>query len=293
MIPGDAAQALLAWGAERFRDLPWRRTRDPWAIHVSEVMLQQTQVDRVVPRWEQFMARFPTPQVCADAGPAPVIELWDGLGYNRRALHLQRAAVVITETHAGIHPDSLDELLMLPGVGAYTARAILTFAFEHDVGVVDTNVGRVLARFGGRRLSPAEAQQAADASVPVGKGWAWNQGLFDLGAAVCSRRGPSCTDCPLAGWCAWRRELAGGAAAPDPADRSAGVSRGQSTFEGSDRQGRGRLVAALRVQPCSVADVATVMGWPDDPERADRVLAGLVSDGMVAVSNTTVSLPVD
>ena len=278
LLTASARRRLLAWGAGAHRDLPWRATRDPWAVLVSEVMLQQTQVPRVVPRWHAFLARFPDPAACAAAPVADVVDEWAGLGYNRRAVALHRCAVACASDHGGALPDDLDALRALPGIGPYTARAVLAFAFERDVGVVDTNVGRVLARWAGRPLRPAEAQAAADALVPRGEGWAWNQALFDLGAGVCRKRGPDCGACPVRRWCAWR---SAGCPAPDPAVGSAGVSGGQSRFEGSDRQGRGRLVDALRTTGrVPAGGLAAAAGWPDDPERARRVADGLVADGL-------------
>lgn len=271
-------EALLRWAAREHRDLPWRRTRDPWAVLVSETMLQQTQVARVVPKFHAFVERFPTPGACAAAAQADVVTLWAGLGYNRRARQLHRAAVAIVERHAGRVPDRLPDLLDLPGVGPYTARALLAFAFEHDAAVVDTNVARVLARRAGRRLTAGEAQHAADGWLSKGRAWAWNQGMLDLGAGICTARSPRCPVCPVAGGCAWR---ARGNPPPDPATGSAGVSAGQSRFEGSDRQGRGRLVDALRQGAVGEADLAVVMGWPDDPARAHRVAVTLVGDGLV------------
>ena len=146
---------MLAWGAPRLRDLPWRRTRDPWLVLVSEVMLQQTQAQRVIPKWQSFCAAYPTPTACAAAPLGDVLRLWQGLGYPRRARDLHRAAVAIEAAHDGEVPADLDALLALPGIGPYTARAVLAFAYERDVGVVDTNIARVLARTSGERLSAA------------------------------------------------------------------------------------------------------------------------------------------
>lgn len=158
------------------RDLPWRATRDPWAVLVSELMLQQTQVARVVPRWEAFLARFPSAQACAAAPVAEVVQAWAGLGYNRRALNLHRSAQTVVDRHDSEVPRDLEALLALPGVGPYTARAVLVFAFEQDVGLVDTNAGRFLARAAmGRTLARGEAQSVADGLVPEGHGWAWGQ----------------------------------------------------------------------------------------------------------------------
>lgn len=252
-------------------------------------MLQQTQVARVLPRYDELLARFPDPATCAAAAPGDVVQLWAGLGYNRRALHLHRCAQVVCERHGGELPTTMPELLALPGVGPYTARAVLAFAYEADVGVLDTNAARVLARWSGRTLGRAEAQRMADEAVPEGHGWGWNQAMLDLGATVCTARDPRCETCPVAADCAW---FQAGRPAPDPAVGSAGVSGGQSRFEGSDRQGRGRLVAALRAGSVAGADLPVVMGWPDDPDRAERVAATLLADGLaVEATDGTLRLP--
>lgn len=280
-------QAVLGWWEERRRDLPWRQTRDPWEVLVCEVMAQQTQVARVAERWRPFLDRFPTPAALAEAPVAEVIRWWTGMGYNRRALNLHRCAQALVAHHGGRLPDSLEALLALPGVGPYTARAVLAFAFERDRGVVDTNTARLLARWEGRRLGAKEAQVAADGAVPAGEAWAWNQAMLDLGASVCTRRAPRCDACPVADRCAW---ALGAWPAPDPADGSAGVSGGQSRFEGSDRQGRGRLVEALRRAAVPAGELPEVIGWPDDPARAERVAATLVTDGLVVAAAGTYRL---
>lgn len=274
--------ALIEWWSSGRRDLPWRQTRDPWEVLVCEVMAQQTQVARVAARWRPFLDRFPTPAALAAVPAAEVVRWWGGLGYNRRALNLHRCAQAVVAHHAGRLPDSLDDLRALPGIGPYTARAVLAFAFERDHGVVDTNTARVLARWEGRRLTAREAQAAADASVPAGVAWAWNQAMLDLGASVCTRRSPRCDECPVAERCAW---AAAGWPLPDPADGSAGVSGGQTRFEGSDRQGRGRLVEALRAGVVAAPDLPHATGWPDDPARAERIAATLVADGLVVADD--------
>ncbi|MET0805271.1 MAG: A/G-specific adenine glycosylase [Acidimicrobiales bacterium] len=284
MPPPLIASGVLDWWDGDRRDLPWRRTRDPWAVLVSEVMLQQTQVDRVIPKWTAFLDRFPDPARCAAAPVGAVIEAWAGLGYNRRGVALHQCARVVVDEHDGRLPMDLPALVALPGIGPYTARAVLAFAGERDVAVVDTNVARVLARQAGRPLRLVEVQADADALVPSGQGWAWNQAMLDLGATVCRARAPDCGRCPIATSCAWR-----GGAEPDPAVGSAGVSGRQSRFEGSDRQGRGRLVDALRHGP--VSDVATATGWPEDPERAERVAQTLVADGLAVRVGDTLTLP--
>lgn len=273
-----SAQALLGWFAAQGRDLPWRHSRDAWAILVSELMLQQTQVTRVIERWPRFLERFPSAEVCADGAVGDVIDEWAGLGYNRRAVNLHRTAVAVRDQHEGVVPSSLRELLALSGIGPYTARAVRAFAYELDDGVVDTNIGRVLARIEGRRLKPAQAQRLADDLVPAGHGWEWNQAIMELGALVC-RPTPVCSSCPVHNDCAWKGD------GPDPSKGSAAVSKGQSRFEGSDRQGRGRLIDALRHQPVLTTDLAVTMGWLDDQERAERVAATLVGDGLAVCVN--------
>lgn len=269
---------LLAWGAQARRDLPWRQTRDPWAVLVAETMLQQTQVPRVVPRFESFLARFPTVAACASSPVGDVVAEWAGLGYNRRAVHLHRCAVAVCERHGGALPADLDALLALPGVGPYTARAVLGFAFERDVGLVDTNAGRFVARaLAGSALGRRGAQELADAAVPPGRGWEWGQTVFDLGALVCTKRAPSCERCPIVSRCAW---ASAGNPPPDPIDGSAGISRTQSRFAGSFREGRGRLLARLTDGPVARDAMAEAAGWPDEPERATRAAASLVTDGL-------------
>jgi A/G-specific adenine glycosylase len=273
------AVALGEWWSANRRDLPWRRTRDPWAVLVAEAMLQQTQVARVALRYDAFLDRFPTPAATAAAPVGAVVAEWVGLGYNRRAVQLHGAASVVVQRHGGRLPDDLEALQALPGVGPYTARAVLAFAFERDVGVVDTNAARILARaLRGRRLSIAEAQRTADAMVPPGGGWAWNQAMLDLGATVCRSRNPACHACPVAAHCAW---ALAGRPAPDPALASFGTSRPQSEFVGSDRQGRGRLIAALCAGPLAPDAVPVAAGWGSDPRRTWRVAAGLIADGLV------------
>ena len=277
--------ALERWAASLPRSLPWRDTRDPWAILVSETMLQQTQVARVVPKYHAFLERFPDAGAAAASPAGALVEAWAGLGYNRRAVHLHGAARVVVRDHEGTFPSTLEELLALPGIGPYTARAILTFAFERDAAVLDTNVARVLARQHGRALRAREAQTLADELVPTGRGWWWNQAMLDLGALVCTKRSPRCADCPVRVTCEWRGE------GLDPAIGSAGVGVVQSRFAGSDRQGRGRLVDALRRSPVRFDELALVMGWPNDLARAERVAAGVVADGLAVRSDATYLLP--
>ena len=288
MIPPAGRRRLLAWSDETRRDLPWRATRDPWAVLVSELMLQQTQVARVVPKYHAFLGRFPTPAACAAATVGDVVTAWAGLGYNRRAVNLHRCAVVVTDELGGRLPDDLDGLLALPGIGPYTARAVLAFAHERDVGVLDTNAARVLARTAGSSLSRRDAQAFADASVPRGEGWRWNQAMLDLGATVCRARSTACDACPISSWCSW--SLAG-RPEPDPAIGSAGVSAPQSRFEGSHRQGRGRLVDVLRTRgTIDEPELAAAAGWPDDPVRARSAADSLVADGIASWTRDALTL---
>ena len=269
------------------RDLPWRRTREPWAILVSELMLQQTQASRVIERLPLFLKQFPNPTAMASGPAANVISAWTGLGYNRRALNLHRSAAVMVELHGGKVPRDLAALLALPGVGPYTARAIRVFAFEEGDAVVDTNIGRVLARWGNGSLKPAAAQALADSLVPDNDPWTWNQAIMELGALVCSKT-PGCSQCPVSDHCQW---FQAGRPDPDPAVGSASVSKKQSRFEGSDRQGRAALVRTLGAGSLPFDKVPAAMGWPQDPDRADRVLRSLVDDGMVVERNGAYGLP--
>ncbi len=282
-------RSLIDWWSANGRDLPWRRSRDPWAILVSETMLQQTQVARVTERWERFLERFPTVDACAASPRSAVVDEWAGLGYNRRAVFLHRAAIDCVDRFDSELPTTIEELQSLPGVGPYTARAVLVFAHERDIGLVDTNAGRFVSRaLAGERLAPARAQAVADDAVPDGWGWTWGQAVFDLGATICTKRSPDCGRCPIRDHCAWARA---GFPLPDPIEGSAGISSPQSRFTGSDRQGRGRLVHALRGGPVADEDLASVMGWPDDPARAARVAVSLVSDGLVEEGDGLWTLP--
>ena len=279
----DFTGAVLAWGAPRLRDLPWRRTRDPWAVLVSEVMLQQTQVARVIPRWEEFLERFPTAAVCAAAPLADVLREWQGLGFPRRARNLHATARRVTEL--GAFPCDLSGLLTLPGVGPYTARALLAFAFETDAAVVDTNIARVYARVAGERLTPKRVQSMADEASPRDAAWVWNQSLMDLGAVLCRPTAPACGECPVRALCAWA-----GGGGPDPALGSSGVSARQGRFDGSDRQARGRLMKALSCGPVERSCVPSIM--QRDADVAERLVGDLAAEGLCDVTATTVTFPV-
>jgi A/G-specific adenine glycosylase len=243
--------ALLAWYAANGRDLPWRRTSDPYAILVSEVMLQQTQVARVIGRYEAWLARWPTAASLAAAPVADVLSAWVGLGYNRRALRLRDACAVVGATG---WPDDLTEL---PGVGDYTAAALGAFAFGRDTVALDTNVRRLFARLG-RSLAPR-----------AGEGPLFNQATIELGALVCRARAPRCGACPLQAACAWEGDA--------PRERARAVR-----FEDTDRWVRGRVVAAL----AAGEELPAVA-----PARLGRVLDGLVRDGLVQRDGAAVRLP--
>jgi A/G-specific adenine glycosylase len=276
---------VLDWGRVNLRDLPWRATREPWAVLVSEVMAQQTQIERVVPKWEAFLAAWPDPAACAAAELSEVLLVWSGLGYPRRARDLHASATVIVERHDGVVPDDRDALLALPGVGPYTAAAVMAFAYEADVAVVDTNVARVLARVVGHRLGPAEVRRLAAELVPAGQGWWWNQTLMELGAICCRPRSPQCRAYPLAPDCTWR---AAGNPDPDPAVGSALVGGGQGRFDGSNRQVRGRVMAALVDGPIPVGDLAGRLGI--DEMRTRQVVDSLVDDRLVTVTAGSIRL---
>ncbi len=244
-------------------------------------MLQQTQVDRVVPHYERFLAAFPSPAACSAAGPAAVVRRWSGLGYNRRALNLHRAATTVVAEHRGVVPHDDTALRALPGVGPYTARAVRAFAFGDDVAAIDTNGVRVLARaVVGNQLTVRQAMALGDRLVPAGRSWEFNQAMFDLGATVCTAARPDCARCPLRRQCAWRRH---GSDDIDPW-RLSPTARPQSTFSGSDRQGRGRLIQALRHDAVRRSRLPDACGWPDDPGRAERIAAAVVAEGFAAWS---------
>ncbi|MEO9180269.1 MAG: A/G-specific adenine glycosylase [Acidimicrobiales bacterium] len=250
---------------------------------VSEFMLQQTQTSRVVVPWSRFLVAFPTPSACADARLSEVLTLWSGLGYHRRAKALHDTARMIRDDFEGAVPSDVQALRRLPGVGEYTAHAVASFAFGLPVAVLDTNVGRVLARaIANRPLRAAEAREIARSLLPRNDSALFNQSIMDLGAQFC-KSSPRCADCPMARVCVWRRE--GGS---DPAPTSAGVSRPQSTFEGSDRQVRGRVLAALRQHAQSRSQLLEHLGVPE--LRGASVLAGLLRDGLIERHGRVVSL---
>lgn len=242
---GAAESAVLNWYAANCRDLAFRHTTDPWAILVSEVMAQQTQAARAAEAWMPFMAEFPTPAALAAASPATVIRAWRGLGYNRRAVALRNAAVAIVDEHDGRLPDTLEALVALPGIGPYTARAVLAIAFNQPVAALDVNIRRVVGRaFTRSKEGPAELQALADRLVPEGQAATWTHALMDIGAAFCRPRDPRCEDCPLRASCLY-------AAAPESKTDLAADSgaKPSAKFESTTRWLRGRILDRLRDAP--------------------------------------------
>jgi A/G-specific adenine glycosylase len=275
------ADNAIAWYDAHARDLPWRLPgTSAWAVLVSEVMLQQTPVVRVEPAWRSWMTRWPTPAALAEDPPSEAIRMWGRLGYPRRAMRLHACAVALVERHGGVVPTDLDELLALPGIGTYTARAVATFAYGHRYPVVDTNVRRVVARAVAgapdagpttttadlaamAELLPVEPARAARASIA----------FMELGAIVCTARSPKCADCPLSSRCSWRQR------GSPPAE---GPTRRPQRYAGTDRQVRGLLLEVLRQATDPVPRQRLDLVWTDDVQRA-RALATLVEDGLVEV----------
>ncbi|MFE4470383.1 A/G-specific adenine glycosylase [Leifsonia sp. NPDC056824] len=287
---GAFAMAVVDWYHDNRRDLPWRRDGfTAWGTLVSEFMLQQTPVARVIPRLEEWLTRWPTPADLAAVPPGEAVRAWQSLGYPRRALWLHAAAVAITERHGGVVPDDVEALLALPGIGDYTARAVAVFAYGARHPVVDTNVRRVIARAVDGQGEPAPPSARRDlaamtALLPDDRpaAAAFNAGMMELGAIVCVARSPRCDACPLAATCAWR-------AAGYPA--YAGPRKAvQKAYDGSDRQVRGRILAELRGShiPVTVAELEDV--WPDAEQR-DRALRGLLADGLAVAEGDGYTLP--
>ena len=281
---------MLEWYDEHARDLPWRGpSASPWSVLVSEMMLQQTPVARVVPVHEAWLRRWPTPAALAAEPSGEAVRAWGRLGYPRRALRLHAAAVAILERHDGEVPADHADLLALPGVGDYTAAAVATFAFGRRHVVLDTNVRRVLARLLAGQELPAPSvtrteRERAASVLPADESTAatWSIALMELGALVCTARSPRCADCPVSEWCAWR--TAGYPAYDGPARRT-------QAWAGTDRQCRGRLLAVVRDSEGPVHRSRLDAIWVDDGQRA-RCLAGLLEDGLVArVGPETYSLP--
>ena len=285
------ATAAIRWYDENARDLPWRAPEiGGWPILVSEIMLQQTPVVRVLPVWRSWLERWPTPADLAAASPAEAIRMWGRLGYPRRALRLRECAVALVDRHGGAVPTDLDQLLALPGVGSYTARAVAAFAYGQRHPVVDTNVRRLVARAvtgepdAGPATRPADLVATAEL-LPVEPAAAAraSAAFMELGALICTARSPRCADCPFAGCCAWR---ASGRPMPT------GPSRRPQGYAGTDRQVRGLLLAVLRESDGPVPADRLDLVWADEVQRS-RALAGLVSDGLVEPGGRGYSLAGD
>lgn len=243
-VPSALQDAILAWYQRSGRRLAFRATRDPYAVLVSELMAQQTQAARAADAWTAWMTRFPTVESLATASPADVLRAWAGLGYNRRAVSLQRAARVIMAEHGGRVPDSIDGLMALPGVGPYTARAVAAIAFGVRAGAIDTNIRRVLGRLVAGEadaLRPAQLQALADAAVPEGRAGDWTHALMDIGAGPCRPQRPRCAECPARSWCRFAGQGSATAAVPARRER-----RPQPPFPSTTRWLRGRILARAR-----------------------------------------------
>ena len=290
-MPSAALHApVLDWYTQTARRLPWRQPEtSPWAVLVSEVMLQQTPVARVLPAYERWLVRWPTPAALAADSAGAAVRQWGRLGYPRRALRLHQAATAIVADHAGRVPTDLEDLRRLPGVGAYTAAAVASFAFRQRHVVLDTNVRRVLTRAAaGAAMPPPRPTRAererAEVLLPADAQTAatWNVAVMELGALVCTARSPNCARCPIAAQCRWRladyprRE--GGAAVPQ-------------RYAGTDRQCRGRLLDVLREADRPVPRAALTAVW-DEAAQRERALDGLIADGLVELAGReTYQLP--
>lgn len=269
---------LIGWFDTAERDLPWRAPDvTPWQILVSEFMLQQTPVSRVLPIWPDWISRWPTPSATAAASAADVLRAWGKLGYPRRAKRLHECAAMIARDFDDVVPDDVEVLLQLPGVGSYTARAIAAFAYRRRVPVVDTNVRRVVARAVHGRAEPAAPSATRDhADVDTllpddGRAARFSAALMELGATVCTARAPRCVDCPLRA-CAWRdADYPSGSAPKRPTQR----------YAGTDRQVRGRLLDVLRDNDFPVTKAQLDVAWPADAVQRERALASLLADGLV------------
>jgi A/G-specific adenine glycosylase len=270
---------LLEWYGRAARELPWRdRAASPWAVLVSEIMLQQTPVARVLPAYERWIARWPTPAALAAAAPGDAVRAWDRLGYPRRALRLHAAATTIVARHGGEVPADYGELRALPGIGDYTAAAVAAFAFRQRHVVLDTNVRRVVARVVSGIAEPSSTPTAAERRVAgellpdAGERAAtFSVALMELGALICRARAPQCDRCPSAHRCAWRQAGYPPSALPP--------RRGQG-YEGTDRQARGAVLAVLRAQPGPAHLGQLRTAWAN-AVQLDRALDGLVADGLV------------
>jgi A/G-specific adenine glycosylase len=267
---------VLQWYAANGRDLAFRRTTDPWAILVSEVMAQQTQAARAAEAWTRFMGEFPTPASLAAASPAAVIRAWRGLGYNRRAMALRAAAIAIVEEHGGRVPDDLEALQRLPGIGPYTARAVLAIAFGRPVAALDVNIRRVIGRaFLAAPSLARELQGAADALVPPAHAAAWTHALMDIGAAFCRPSNPRCDACPLQSACLFAAQRG------DPRTGRAPIRAAATPFPATTRWLRGRILDRLRDAPSGEwVAFAEAMGV-HDRSTVEASVGRLAAEGLI------------
>lgn len=277
LVPPPLRRAILAWYDARGRTLPFRGSRDPYAILVSEAMAQQTQIARAAEKWVGFLDEFPTVAALAAARPADVLRAWRGLGYNRRAINLRRAAQEVVANHGGRLPERVDQLERLPGIGPYTARAVAAIAFGQAVGAVDTNVRRVLGRVAGGELPPRALQVLADAVVPEGRAADWTHAVMDVGATFCRSRRPDCAGCPARPWCRY----AAGATAATPARAARSVARPTGPFTSTSRWLRGRILERLRNQPDDGWTAFPGIVGEHDAAAVQRALHALAADGLL------------
>ena len=284
-LPAAAQAAILEWYAVNGRSLPFRATRDPYAILVSEAMAQQTQAARAGEAWTRFMTRFPTVEALADARPADVLREWQGLGYNRRALALWRAARVIVDEHGGVVPADIAALGALPGVGPYTARAVAAIAFGVAVGAIDTNVRRVLGRVllgDPAAVGRPELQVLADSAVPAERAGEWTHAVMDVGALICRPARPGCDACPARPWCRYAAASSGAQSHASPRRRQGK----EPAFPSTSRWLRGRILDRLRAAPGADWVVLDGPVGTHDLEAVATAVRAMASEGLIELDTS-------
>ena len=278
-MPASLSSTVSAWYRRAARTLPWREPGvGAWPVLVSEVMLQQTPVNRVLPAYTAWLARWPNPAALAADSPGEAVRMWAKLGYPRRALRLHECAVAIVERFEGVVPADVHDLESLPGIGSYTARAVAVFAYGHRHPVVDTNVRRVAARAVDGQAEPGPPstrrdQATVEALLPrdPARAAVTSIALMELGALICTARAPKCPSCPIATQCAWRANGSPAYLGPRPRPQK---------FTGTDRQVRGRLMDVLRAADGPVTELNLKIDWPNEPQR-QRALDSLIADGLI------------
>jgi len=288
---------ILNWYSKNKRDLPWRTTTDPYKIIVSEIMLQQTQVDRVIPKYQKFLETFPTIEALEKAPLSQVIELWAGLGYNRRAVNLQAMAKQVTEEYQGRMPKRIEQLQTLKGIGPYTASAVACFAFAQDVPVIDTNIRRIMDRYyGNEERSGKQREQITfentKKSVPNGKGVAWNNALMDFGSLVCTAKNPQCASCPLKNDCNFFRELQ--TLTPEQQKKIFETTKKQPSFKHSTRYYRGQILKLIRENKTIEEEIVLTHILKEeklDKTTAKKLIQDLMNDQLLEKNNTKLQLP--